>query len=87
MWGPADMQFLRSMRIAATNPPAPLPRFRVEPTKLPGWYRVIDAAVRYKPVNDFGPDSFSDPRGAAEDLARQRNEQHEREQSKRRREI
>lgn len=75
MWTKADEKYLRSMRVVATDPPAPLPRFRVEPSDVEGWYRVVDALRKFKPAFDFGTD-WRDPRAAAEDLARQLNEKH-----------
>lgn len=79
MWTEADRRFLRSLRIAADDLPPPLlplPRFRAVPTALTGWYRVVDG-LRRRPVWDFGPENFADPRAAAEDAARQMNERHE----------
>lgn len=75
MWSKPDTAFLRSLRILATDPPPPLPRFRVEPGDIEGWYRVIDALRQYRSAFEFGPD-WKDPRAAAEDLARQLNEKH-----------
>jgi hypothetical protein len=43
MWTTNDKKFLRTMGIASSDPPAPLPRFRVEPPDAEGQYRVIDA--------------------------------------------
>ena len=77
MWTEADKKFLRSLRVQVDRPLAPLPplpRFRVLPIAIKGWYRVIDAQRRSKPVCDFGPENFPDPRLAAEDYARQLNE-------------
>lgn len=76
MWSTSDKRFLRSMGIAIDAPPTPLPplpRFYVVPTALPGWYRVMDWRRR-KPMCDFGPEHFKDPRAAAEDYARQMND-------------
>ena len=75
MWTKADETFLRRMRIAPVDPPTPLPRFRVEPAEIDGWYRVIDAVRSFETKSEFGP-PFKDPRAAAEDLARQLNEKH-----------
>lgn len=75
MWTKADEKVLRSMRIEATDPPAPLPRFRVEPSEVEGEYQVVDSLRHFKPAFDFGTD-WTDPRAAAEDLARQLNEKH-----------
>lgn len=75
MWTEDDKRFLRSMRIKADAPPTalpPLPRYRAVPTALAGWYRVVDGRRR-RPVEDFGPENFKDPRAAAEDVARQMN--------------
>jgi hypothetical protein len=76
MWTEADRRLLRSMRIECDAPPPPLPplpRFRAVPTGLTGWYRVVDGV---RPMLDFGPENFRDPRAAAEDSARQLNERH-----------
>jgi hypothetical protein len=75
MWSKADALFLRSLRIVAADPPAPLPRFRVEASDIEGEYRVIDTLRRYRSAFEFGPD-WKDPRAAAEDLAGQLNEKH-----------
>lgn len=78
MWTNDDRRFLRSLRIAADQPPPslpPLPRFRVVPTPMKGWYRILDGGRR-RAVLDFGPEHFCDPRAAAEDYARQLNDQH-----------
>lgn len=75
MWTKADERFLRTLRIESTHPPAPLPRFRVEPSDVEGEYRVVDALRQYRPTFDFGTD-WKDPRAAAEDLAAQLNEKH-----------
>lgn len=40
---------------------------------MTGWYRVVDG-VRRRPMLDFGPWNFPDPREAAEDVARQMND-------------
>ena len=77
MWTRTDERFLRSMRIRSTDPPAALPRFRVEPSRVAGRYLVIDAERDFKPVADVGAKDFPDPRAAAEELARQRNAGHE----------
>lgn len=75
MWTKDDLRLLRSMRIDAADPPEALPRFRVEPGDIDGWYRVIDVVRGFRPSFDFGPD-WQDPRAAAEDLAGQLNEKH-----------
>lgn len=74
-WFESDVAFLRSLRIVSSDPPPPLPRFRVEAAKKAGDYRVIDALHRYRPRWVFSSDR-ADPRAAAESLARQLNEQH-----------
>lgn len=69
-WSRDDRAFLRSLRIAAADPPPPLPRFRVEPSDVAGWqYRRLRSVVGLC-------EAFPDPRAAAEDLARQLNEEH-----------
>lgn len=75
MWTQVDLRFLRSLRIES-DAIAPLGRFRVEPSDVEGEYRVIDSLRKYRAAFDFGTD-WQDPRGAAEDLARQLNEKHE----------
>lgn len=75
MWTTTDLLFLRSLEIAATDPPSPLPRFRVEAGAVAGWYRVIDAAKRFRPHHDFGP-AIGDPRAAAEAMAARLNAKH-----------
>lgn len=76
MWTKKDQAFLRSLGIQAGDPPPalpPLPRFRVVPIAMKGWYRIVDG-VRRRPFLDFSPEHFPDPRAAAEDDARQQNE-------------
>jgi hypothetical protein len=91
MWTKSDQRFLRSLRIESTNPPVPLPRFRVEPSDVEGGYRVIDtlnqviASKRliYRTVyevDETGVAGFSDPRDAAENIAAQLNVKHGAEQ-------
>jgi hypothetical protein len=68
MWTTNDKRFLRSMGIDASDPPAPLPRFRVEPPDAEGRYRVIDAKTpRSKWMAKF------DSRAAAEACADEMN--------------
>jgi hypothetical protein len=75
MWSIADQRFLRSLRIASTNPPAPLPRFRVEVSEIEGGYRVVDALRKFRTTHEVGQE-FADPRAAAEDIAAQLNTKH-----------
>lgn len=75
MWTKDDQVFLRKMRVDTSDPPPPLPRFRVEPCVDEGWYRVIDARRNFALKSEFGP-PFEDPRASAEDLAKQLNEQY-----------
>jgi len=74
-WTKADATFLRSLRVAWSGPPPPLPRFRVEPSAVDDeGYRVIDTWRKFRSVVECGPKEFKDPRAAAEDVARQMNE-------------
>lgn len=80
-WSISDKRFLKSLEIATTDPPAPLPRFRVEPSDVAGryWvYQVIEKGKRTAvlTVADVGSPEFPDPRAAAEEIARQKNEEH-----------
>jgi hypothetical protein len=76
MWSKSDARFLRSLRIESTNPPAPLPRFRVEPSDIEGGYRVIDSNRKHRSVYEVDQSTFNDPRAAAEDIAAQMNAKH-----------
>lgn len=77
MWTVNDKRFLRSMRIQSTDPPVPLPRFRVEPAATKGWYRVIDSVFRpVVEIEKFGPKSIPNARAAADDKAAELNAKH-----------
>lgn len=75
MWTLRDQTFLRSLGITPVPAPPDLPRFRVEPSDRPGWYRVYDAHRQWTLKSEIGP-PLENPRGAAEDLAAQLNEKH-----------
>lgn len=75
MWAKDDSTFLRSIGIAVDQPATPLPplpRFRAMPGAQKGWYRVVDGSLR-KPLLDFSPRSFKEPRLEAESFARMMN--------------
>lgn len=74
-WTTKDERFLRSLGITSSDPPAPLPRFRVEASDRAGFYRVLDARRAFRVAAEIGP-PVKEPRESAEDLARQLNEKH-----------
>lgn len=74
MWTKADKRFLHAMCIVATDPPSPLPRFRVEVGPIEGEHQVIDTARGFR-AYIFGKD-WPDPRAAAESVASSWNERH-----------
>ena len=73
VWTLNDRRFLRSMRIASSDPPDPLPRFRVEPSRVEGYYAIVDAERKWRSTFEFGGKEFPDPRAAAENYAAQLN--------------
>jgi hypothetical protein len=78
VWTKSDQQFLRSMGIASTPAPQPLPRFRVEPAAQAGWYRVIDTfdPKKVTEVAVFATHTLPTARAAALERAAQLNAKH-----------
>ncbi len=83
MWTVNDRRFLKSLRIEPDEPPPAPRRYHAEPGVIEGEYVIVDKGRKPFGIRHMRLTNFPDPRAAAADIARQLNEEHERQREQR----